>query len=77
MIKKSWNEIRAKSKCKMKTKQDYIYCEDCETYLDFWKYDCIEDTGHDKCNWRYVTEEELKNCINDCERDGCFSGVGE
>ena len=50
---------------------DYIYCEDCETYLDFWKYDSIEDTDHENCKWRYVTEEELKVCMRDCIEDGC------
>lgn len=52
--------------------KSYIYCEDCKTYVDFWKYDNIEDTGHADCNWRYVTDEELKVCIQDCIADGCF-----
>ena len=56
----------------MKT-TDYIYCEDCKQFIDLWKYGGgIEDTGHDKCNWRYVTEEELKQCVADCKQDGCF-----
>jgi uncharacterized paraquat-inducible protein A len=46
---------------------DYIYCEDCKTYIDLWKYETIENTGCDKCNWRFVTEEELKVCIEDVE----------
>jgi len=56
----------------MATIKDYIYCEDCETFVDFWKYGDIKDTGHDECKWRYVTKEELKGCIEDCKKDGCF-----
>ena len=55
------------------TKEDYIYCEDCENYVDFWRYDrSIKDTDHSGHNWRYVTEEELKVCIQDCMDDGCI-----
>jgi len=57
----------------MATVKDYIYCEDCKTFADFWKYGHnIEDAGHDKCKWRYVTLSELKVCIQDCKDDGCF-----
>ena len=58
-----------------KTNKDYIYCEDCNEYVDFWKYDNVEDTGHDECNWHYVNDEELKDCIKDCEEDKCFEEV--
>ena len=45
-------------------KTDYIYCEDCNEYADFWRYNhSIEDAGHKECNWRYVTEEELKKLV--------------
>jgi len=55
------------------TKEDYIYCEDCQMLVDFWKYDHnIEDAGHAECNWRYVTDDELAECIKDCEEAGCF-----
>ena len=54
------------------TVKSYIYCEDCKEFIDLWKYDCIEDTGHDKCKWRYVTEKELKKCVADCEKNGCL-----
>ena len=57
----------------MKTIKDYIYCEDCKEYVDLWKYGTIKDTSHKDCNWRYVTEEELKICVEDCEENGCFS----
>lgn len=58
----------------MKTTKDYGYCECCEMFVDFWKYDHnIKDAGHEECNWRYVTEEELKECIKDCEENGCFN----
>ena len=56
-----------------KTTKDFIFCETCQEFSDFWKYDSIEDTGHDKCSWRYVTEEELKGCMKDCIQDGCFN----
>jgi hypothetical protein len=54
------------------TTKDYIYCEDCQTYVDYFKYDCIEDTGHAECHWRFVTKEELRACVRDCRQDGCF-----
>jgi hypothetical protein len=53
-------------------KEDYILCEDCKTYVDLWKYGSIENTGHQNCKWRYVNEEELKECIKDCKGEGCF-----
>jgi len=61
------------------TTKDYLYCEECETYLDFWKYDHdINDTDHGLCHGiREVTEEELKQCIKDCKEDGCFDEVEE
>lgn len=55
----------------MKT-TDYIYCNDCQEYVDFWKFDSIEDTGHEDCNWRYVTSEELKKLVDNCIKEGCF-----
>ena len=56
----------------METK-DYIYCEDCKMFVDFWKYDYdIDSAGHEHCNWRQVTEEELEYCIQDCMENGCF-----
>ena len=51
---------------------DYGYCKDCKTYFDLWKYNNIEDTGHSECNWRYVTKEELKQCIKECKTMKCF-----
>jgi len=56
------------------TKEDYGFCEDCQMYFDLWKYGSIENAGHEKCNWRFVTEEELKQCIQDCLDFGCFNG---
>ena len=54
-------------------KEDYIYCEDCQTYADFWKYDHnIEDAGHKGHNWRLVNADELEECIKDCKEEGCF-----
>jgi hypothetical protein len=57
-----------------KTVQDYIYCEDCQCLVDFWKYDHnIADAGHEDCHWRYVTEAELVEAVQDCEANGCFN----
>lgn len=59
------------------TNQDYIFCEDCQMFVDFWKYDHnIVDAGHEGCNWRYVTDEELAVCIEDCQQNGCFDERG-
>ncbi len=50
------------------TCRDFIFCEDCQEYVDLWRYDGILDnTGHGKCKWRYVTNEELRMCVADCE----------
>lgn len=54
---------------------DYIYCEDCKGYEDFWKFrrenktekEALAACGHFGHNWRFVTEAELVNCIKDCE----------
>lgn len=52
---------------------DYIYCKDCDEYIDFWKYNhSLEDYGHENCRWRYVTKKELKACVKDCEEMECF-----
>jgi hypothetical protein len=59
-----------------KTVKDYIYCKTCNTIFDFWKYDHdISDAGHEDCEWRYVTEEELKECVKNCEESGCFEEI--
>lgn len=51
--------------------KDYIYCEDCEEFVDFWKYDDILETGHSKCNWRYATHKEVIQIIKWCEQNVC------
>jgi len=55
-----------------KQQTDYIYCPDCKCYVDLWKYNSIEDTGHSECNWRYVSQAELVECVDNCVADGCF-----
>ena len=53
--------------------QDYIYCEDCKMFVDYWKYDHnIEDAGHAGHHWRYVTEEELAELLEECRQEGCL-----
>ena len=59
----------------IKGNEDYIYCEDCNMFVDLWKYGSIADTGHENCKWRYVTDEELAECIKDCREAGCFREV--
>jgi hypothetical protein len=52
------------------TKQttDYIYCEDCTSYSDLLRYGTfeqnqfrVEQAGHIDHNWRYITEDELRD----------------
>lgn len=58
---------------KIATVKDYIYCETCDEFIDFWKYNHnLEDCGHEGCKWRYVTEEELIYCIAACKEWNCF-----
>ncbi len=57
------------------TVKDYIYCEECKGFEDFWKFrrenktekEALDACGHFGHNWRFVTEEELAQCIKDCE----------
>jgi hypothetical protein len=57
----------------IKTVKDYVYCETCKMFVDFWKYDFdINACGHKDHNWRHVTEEELEQCVIQCGEDGCF-----
>lgn len=43
----------------------FIFCETCETFYDIWKEeDTIDD--HKECEWRYVNDEEFKECLDDC-----------
>jgi hypothetical protein len=48
------------------TVKDYGYCEDCKCVFDLWKYGDAESAGHADCNWRYVTEDELTDCVEEC-----------
>lgn len=57
-----------KNKIQM-TIKDFIYCKSCDTYFDLWK---DRKSEHLKHNFRYVFKKELKECIKDCEDDGCF-----
>ena len=52
---------------------DYLYCEDCRTVVDFWKYDHdLEAAGHAGHNVRSLTDEEFREAIFECEEAGCF-----
>lgn len=55
-------------------KSDYLYCETCQTYVDFWKYDHdLEAAGHADCKTRPLTDEEFAQAVKDCIEAGCFS----
>jgi hypothetical protein len=41
-------------------------------FVDLWKYDNLEDTGHKDCKHRFVTVKELAECVAECRKDGCF-----
>jgi len=57
--------------------EDYIYCEKCDTYVDFWKYDHDESAaGHEDHVWRYVNPRELKKLSKECRELGCFEEMG-
>lgn len=65
--------LEMRRKADFRDKTDYIYCEDCKEYIDFFQYDhSIEDAGHKDCDWRYVNAIELKGCIADCKEMGCL-----
>ena len=51
------------------TVNDYIYCEICKEFVDWWKYNDLEDTGHQGHKVRNVTLEELKECVEDCKEE--------
>lgn len=47
---------------------DYIFCEDCGIWVDFWKYENLEEAGHEGHNVRNPKSyEELKECVDDCQ----------
>ena len=50
--------------------EKYIYCEDCNMFVDFWKY-VVVIAGHKGHKWRYVTDEELDRLNEECEEEGC------
>ena len=52
--------------------EDYIFCITCNMYVDLWKYDSIEDSGHGECVYRFVDNKELPKLIESCEENGCF-----
>jgi hypothetical protein len=54
------------------TTEDYLYCNTCKSFCDLWKYGDVESAGHADCDWRSVTKTELKECVEECEEDGCF-----
>lgn len=54
-------------------KEDFIYCNDCDEFVDLWNYDSIEDAGHATCDYRYVDYSEMIECLSDCIDEGCIS----
>ncbi len=58
-------------------KEDYGCCEDERTYFDLWRYGEIESSGHQKHNWRYVNDKELRTIIKEDKDDGYLSFGGD
>jgi len=57
-----------------RSREDYLYCETCKTFVDFWKYDHSRDAaGHADCKVRSVTQGELKALVKECAEAGCFA----
>lgn len=57
----------------MKIQKDwYFYCADCKEFVDAWKYDRMEDTGHWEHKLREITPTEFIYVVNECERSGCL-----
>jgi len=54
-------------------REDYLFCNDCNMFVDFWKYDYdLDDSGHADCqNVRLATTEELAELETECEGCGC------
>lgn len=69
---KTKRRLRGQPEFDEMTCEDFLYCGDCECFMDLWKYDTVEDTGHAGCRWRSVTPQELAECIADCRQAGCF-----
>jgi hypothetical protein len=51
------------------TVNDYLYCGDCQEFVDWWKYKDLEDAGHEGHRVRNVTGQELKECVADCKEE--------
>lgn len=56
-------------------KEKWLYCIDCDTVFDMYKYDNIEDTGHSECNLRKLTQKEKLEAYKECKEEGCFKEV--
>jgi len=54
------------------TPEDYRFCEDCNMVFDYWKYDSLEDAGHEGHKVRKVTEQEFWDAVEQCRKGGCF-----
>jgi len=46
--------------------KSYGYCYDCNEYFDLHGDRTIETSGHENCTWRYVTPDELPDCVANC-----------
>ena len=72
-------ELTSTTEIQGMTASDYLFCEDCKTWVDFYKYRNLKDTGHAGHNVRNPrTYEELEACVNDCaetidrcDEEGC------
>ena len=38
---------------------DYIYCKDCEIFVDVSNYVTVDDAGQGYCRWQCVAQDEF------------------
>jgi len=54
-------------------RSDYRFCETCQAFFDFWKYEHdLADAGHEGHRVREVTEEEYRELLRECQEAGCL-----
>jgi len=54
------------------SRNNWRYCERCKQVFDLWKYDSLEDAGHEGHKLRMLTDEEYAEALKECEEHGCF-----
>ena len=49
------------------TVNDYLYCEDCKEFVDWWKYQDLRDTGHEDHIGSQRHFRRTQECVADCK----------